>query len=178
MNMSLTWKTRKTQLRFGAIALVIALLFSTPTPAFAGPAFIPHPAHLWVLSTGRCLTVNSFSSSIWDKMYTSNCALGWQEQLWDVDPVGDGTYTVRSRYNQQCLDVYAYRQEDGAAVVTWQCLPGATNQHWWLEPNNFGNYNLRAVHSGKCLNAYSSLPWVVQWRCAGPYTSQAWGMIG
>jgi Ricin-type beta-trefoil lectin domain-like len=157
----------------GVALFTMAVVIGTPTPASAAPFFIPHPARLSVKSSSRCLTVNTISSNIWDKMYTSNCVLNWAPQLWDIDPDGTGYYTIKSRSNRQCLDVFSYRQEDGAAVVTWPCIRGATNQHWSLEANNYGSYNLRAQHSEKCLIAYSGEPWVGQWRCAG-YSGQAW----
>ncbi|MCA1701911.1 MAG: RICIN domain-containing protein [Actinobacteria bacterium] len=164
---------RGARLLIGAILFVIPVVIGVATPASAASHFIPHPARLSVNSSGRCLTVNTISRNIWDKIYTSNCVLGWEPQLWDIDPDGTGYYTIRSRSNGQYLDVYSYRQEDGATVVTWPYIRGATNQHWSLENNNYGSYNLRAQHSGKCLNAYSSQPWVVQWHCAG-YSNQAW----
>jgi hypothetical protein len=164
----------------GATLVATAVMVGASAPAAsAGPAFIPHPAWLIVKSSSRCLTFNTVSSSIWDKLYTSNCVFqggAWTPQLWDVNPIGGGYYNIVSRSNGQCLDVYAYRQEDAAAVVTWPCI-GATNQQWTLEWTNSGGYNLRARHSGKCLLAYDGDPFVGQWGCAG-FTGQSWYVQG
>lgn len=150
----------------------MAVAIGAPAPASAAPAFMPHSASLSVKSSGRCLTVNTVSFNVLDRLYASTCVFRWTPQLWDIDPDGAGYNTIKSRSNGQCLDVYSYRQEDGATVVTWPCIRGATNRHWSLERNNYGNYNLRAQRSEKCLIDYSGQSWVGQWSCAG-YSSQA-----
>jgi hypothetical protein len=164
----------------GALLCILTGMAGVPALASAYPRYMPTRANL-INSDFECVTANSISFNIWDKIYKAKCiAAPWPEQIWDIHEVYDGLYinyyTIQSEFNGECLDVYAYRQEDGAAIVTWPCINGATNQRWSIEAHN-GTYILRAEHSGKCLTGYPGVPWIRQWPCPG-YTGQDWSIQG
>jgi len=78
-----------------------------------------------------------------------------RDWLWDnvggAMPIPGKYYMLRNKQSRQVIDVFSFRQENGADVVQW---PGFDNknQQWLLEDRGNGYYTLTAKHSGKALN--------------------------
>ena len=110
------------------------------------------------------------------------------EQLWHMEPTGDGYYTIRQFANNECLDVYAFNHAYGAKVTTWPCRNGYTNQQWRvsrfaegtgfsLKPR-FAEWDYAGGYpSGKCLDvtgySHANGAQVFQWECNGAI-NQKW----
>ncbi|BAZ08731.1 hypothetical protein NIES4071_05370 [Calothrix sp. NIES-4071] len=77
-----------------------------------------------------------------------------RDWLWDnigsPMPIAGKYYMLRNKQSRQVLDVFSFRQENGADVIQW---PGSDNenQQWLLEDMGNGYYTLTVKHSGKAL---------------------------
>ncbi len=76
---------------------------------------------------------------------------GSKAQLFNLRPVSGGYYEIVSAQGtNECLDVPAFSQEDGAPVQQWTCNGGA-NQQWIVADAGPDAIRLVAQHSGKVL---------------------------
>jgi hypothetical protein len=76
---------------------------------------------------------------------------GSKAQLFNLRPVPGGYYEIVSAQGtNECLDVPAFEQDDGAPVQQWTCNGGA-NQHWIVADAGPDAIRLVAQHSGKVL---------------------------
>jgi Ricin-type beta-trefoil lectin domain len=76
---------------------------------------------------------------------------GSKAQSFTLRAVAGGYYEfVSALGTNECLDVPAFLQEDGAGVQQWQCNGGA-NQHWIIADAAPDAIRLVAQHSGKVL---------------------------
>lgn len=87
--------------------------------------------------------------SLWE-----NIPQNLRDWLWDnigsPMPISGKYYMLRNKQSRQVIDVFSFRQENGADVVQW---PGFDNknQQWLLEDMGNGYYTLTVKHSGKAL---------------------------
>jgi hypothetical protein len=90
-----------------------------------------------------------------DHALWGNIPQSLRDWLWDnvggAMPIPGKYYMLRNKQSRQVIDVFSFRQENGADVVQW---PGFDNknQQWLLEDRGNGYYTLTAKHSGKALN--------------------------
>lgn len=64
--------------------------------------------------------------------------------------IEDGTYFIKAKHSEKCLDVYGGYQSNGARLIQWGCH-GGDNQRWIVETNSDGYSALMAKHSGQCM---------------------------
>jgi hypothetical protein len=126
----------------------------------------------------KCLDVAGASTENGSAVIQWQCH-GGDNQVWSIEPAGDGFSRLVSRNSGKCLDVSGASTDDGAPVLQWQCHSGA-NQQWRVEAIGAG-YRLMARHSGKCLDvpAWSTADGtlLVQWPCNGG-ANQTWLVYG
>jgi hypothetical protein len=77
-----------------------------------------------------------------------------RDWLWDnigsPMPIPGKYYMLRNKQSRQVIDVFSFKQENGADVVQWPSFDNE-NQQWLLEDMGNGYYTLTAKHSGKAL---------------------------
>ncbi|ANZ19938.1 RICIN domain-containing protein [Streptomyces noursei] len=123
-------------------------------PAGAPRAQIPTRARLVARHSGKVLDVdggaakndNGARIQQWDWV-------GWENQKWRIEPVGDSYYRLVAKHSGKVLDVSGGPGEtrNGARVHQWEWV-GGDNQKWRIEPVGDGYYRLVAKHSGKVLD--------------------------
>ena len=82
--------------------------------------------------------------------------LGFDNQQWMLEHLGDNVYTVTLKYSNKGLDVTGVRTNNGANIHQWDYV-GGENQKWKIQPVGDGYYRLIAVHSGKALSINRNL---------------------
>ena len=76
---------------------------------------------------------------------------GANNQRWQLQGAGDGSYFLKSQSSGKYLDVSGPSTADGANVHQWT-YTGAGNQRWLLQGAGDGYYFLKAQFSGKYLD--------------------------
>jgi hypothetical protein len=99
--------------------------------------------------SGKCLEVCNASLDECANVQQANCS-NCSNQLWKLEPVGDGYYKLIANHSGKCLTVANASLDDGANVQQAACTD-SENQVWKLETVGNGTYKLIAKHSGKCL---------------------------
>ena len=140
-------------------------------------AVAPHPEEFTIRdgvqivsrSAGTCMDVGGGSSENTAPVHAWPCLNPEtaQNQVWTLNPVGEGYFQISARHSGKCLDISDVSQADGAALQQYDCLgTGQTNQLFrevW-----HGNYvSYVAKHSGKCLDVPpgGATPQLLQWTC-------------
>jgi len=132
-----------------------------PAPAAAAPAIPPEPPRSALVispttsysvvgvASNKCLQyIAGAPEGARAEIRTCN---GSKAQLFNLRPVSGGYYEIVSvQGTNECLDVPAFLQDDGAGVQQWTCNGGA-NQHWIVADAGPGAIRLVAQHSGKVL---------------------------
>jgi hypothetical protein len=102
--------------------------------------------------------------------------MGFSNQKWILNHLGDNVYTITSQYSNNVLDVAGVSANNGATVHQWGNT-GGNNQKWKIQPVGDGYYRLLAVHSGKALSINRNLTTnganLLQWDYVGA-SSQKW----
>lgn len=78
--------------------------------------------------SGKCLDVSGLSSAPGANIQQWECN-GVSGQQWTKEPVGDGSYRLRSRLSGLCLDILGYSTSNGGDLIQWTCHDGE-NQRW------------------------------------------------
>ena len=76
---------------------------------------------------------------------------GGDNQLWELEPVGDNYFKITAKHSGKCLDVSGIGMDNGAYIHQWDYW-GGDNQKWKLEPVGDDCFKITAKHSGKCLD--------------------------
>ena len=101
----------------------------------------------------KCLVVQGPSDGSLAFLY--DC-LPYDDQLWQLEPTGDGDYWIRNKNSLKCLVVQG--DADGARAFQYTCLSDLKyiDQHWVKVPDLTGKgrgFQLRNSNSEKCLVA-------------------------
>jgi hypothetical protein len=90
-----------------------------------------------------------------DDSLWGNIPQSLRDWLWDnigsPMPISGKYYILRNKQSRQVIDVFSFRQENGANVVQWP-QNDFDNQRWLFEDMGNGYYTLTAKHSGKALS--------------------------
>ena len=94
-------------------------------------------------------------------------------------PVANGTYELRNKFSNLCMDVAASNTADGAAIQQWGC--NNTGAQSWIFTNiGSGQYTIKAQHSNKCMDvagvSTANDALIHQWTCVGG-ANQKWIVI-
>ena len=129
---------------------------STPT---AEPTVEPSPAllddgrvSLISVHSGKALEVEAASAEDGANIIQWTY-LGNDNQLWDIEHLGQGYYSIRAAHSGSSMDVYAWSTEDGGEIRQWSYL-GGENQQWQFIDEGNGNYGILSRHSGKALDVF------------------------
>jgi hypothetical protein len=79
---------------------------------------------------------------------------GQAPQQWDVNAVGDGSFTVINRNSGTCLDDFNLSTTPGARVDLWPCNGGAW-QHWLFQQQSNGTYAIVNQYANLCLDDFN-----------------------
>ena len=95
-----------------------------------------------------------FPGNMTDSAYITGCLNAGEKVEWGCSTTAptSGTFipnkqAIKSRQNNECIDVYQANKDDGIAVDTYGCH-GGDNQKWTYDAKR----RLVAKHSGKCLD--------------------------
>lgn len=134
------------------LATVAVVLGLAPAVASAAqPSVTELYFNARVAHSGKCLDVigGSHDSGVRTVQWPCRGPSGFN-QMWRLNPVGDGYYQLVAGHSGKCLDVVGGQVADGAHTQQWQCL-NQPNQHWRFEYADSGLYKIVARHSRKCL---------------------------
>ena len=86
--------------------------------------------------SGKCIEVGGFSTSAETPLQQWTCN-GTQNQLWQLNPKGQGWYEVRSlltanRANPMCMDVYQTNSANGTRIQQYNCGAYGYNAQQWM----------------------------------------------
>jgi len=142
-------------------------------------AVAPHPETFTIRdgvqivsrSAGACVDVGGGSSENTAPVHQWPCLNPEtaQNQVWTLNPVGEGYFQISARHSGKCLDVSNASQADGAGIQQYDCLGTGQWNQLFREVWN-GNYvSYVAKHSQKCLDVPGGggTPQLVQWTCNG-----------
>ncbi len=123
--------------------------------------------------SGLCLDVLEASSKDRAPIIQFPCH-GGNNQLFQIDDLGNGFHQIRAFHSDKCLDVLEASPSDRAALIQFSCHRG-TNQQFALRDVG-GYYSIVARHSGKCWDITSASPEarapLIQYSCHGGYNQQ------
>ena len=92
---------------------------------------------------------------------------GLAVQQFDVNAVGDGSYTLVNRNTGTCLDDYNLSTTPGAEVDLWRPCNGGSWQHWIFQQQANGTYVIVNQYANLCLDDYN-------WNTAPGATVDLW----
>lgn len=148
-------------------------VFPAPAQAAIGATY-----HQIVNDDDRCLAVTDAALNHAAPVGVQTCS-GASNELWDVQPVGNGYYFIKVRHTGMCLNVAYFGQADGSDVVQATCTD-STNEQWLPWDSGNGEFWLVARHSQKCLDRTGSD--TVQWTCHkkwwAPWQQWRWADTG
>ncbi|MFF4158871.1 RICIN domain-containing protein [Streptomyces sp. NPDC001678] len=167
-----------------ATAASVAALAGSVTTAHAdqvtpSAADAPTAVQLQVEHSGQCLTIAKGSLRNGANAMQAKCADDLDNQLFDLAPVGDGTFEVRAKHSGKCLEVEDSGTKAGANAQQWWCV-NAPQQRWRLVMVDFTKdlYEIRPTHTAdRCLDikggSLDENANAQQWYCNGT-TAQQW----
>lgn len=124
--------------------------------------------------SGLCLDVFEASSKDRAPIIQFPCH-GGNNQLFQLDDLGNGYHQVRAFHSDKCLDVLEAGASDRAALIQFSCHRG-TNQQFAFRNAGAGYYTIVARHSGKCWDITGASPEarapLIQYSCHGGYNQQ------
>jgi Ricin-type beta-trefoil lectin domain len=134
-------------------------------------------ARLVAQHSGKCLDVSNSGTTNGTNIQQWGCN-GTGAQLFRLDAVGSGVYSLVNTYSGKCVDVSGSSTVDGGNIQLWECN-GTNAQRFSLQALANGSYNLVNVNSGKCADVASSSTGdganVQQWSC-NTGTNQQWAV--
>ena len=74
-------------------------------------------------------------------------------QQFDVEALGDGTYSIRAAHSGKSLDVFQFNANDGADLRQWS-YTGDQNQRWRIDDTGGGLYSITSAFSNKVLDVW------------------------
>ncbi|OXM44567.1 RICIN domain-containing protein [Amycolatopsis alba] len=141
-------------------ALLLTVLGGWALPAQAQAA--PGSTYYQIVNRdNRCLAVSGAATHHAAPVGVQTCS-GASNELWDIQPIGDGYYFIKVRHTGMCLNVAYFGQADGSDIVQATCS-GTTNEQWLPRDSGDGEFWLVARHSQKCLDKTGDD--TTQWAC-------------
>jgi len=78
---------------------------------------------------------------------------GGTNQQFDVEALGDGSYSIRAAHSGKSLDVFQWNTNDGAELRQWT-YNGTQNQRWRIDDTGKGLYSITSAYSNKVLDVW------------------------
>lgn len=133
-------------------------------------AFGATRTHASFRQAGLCLDLAGHTTASGASPQLSGCkTTDTLNQEWALEPVASGTFRLRSKHSQKCLDLRGGALTDGT-VAEQQACTTANRQKWTLLPQTASTYKLQNVASGKCADFYGGA--LRTWTCSTSYPSQ------
>lgn len=92
------------------------------------------------------------------------------QQKFNLQPAGDGYYSIVATHSNKCLTVLDGGTGDGVPIRQWTCL-GQDHQKFKPVPAGNGAYSFVAKHSGRCMDVTDASTQagahLQQWGCGG-----------
>jgi glucosylceramidase len=104
---------------------------------------------------------------------------GADNQVWRLEPTGDGSFEIFSKDTDLLLDV-PWGSMDNSTPIQLYPAAGGDNERWSLISTGEGSFVILGKNSGKCLNVASGSvdngAGIVQYDCANA-ANQKWYLI-
>lgn len=121
--------------------------------------------------SGKCMDVHNAGkdNAEWIQQWDCLDPAVYQNQVFTLEPLGNGYYRLRARHSGRCLDVLQGKTSDGAPLQQWTC-GNQENQQWLPIATGEGWEALQARHSSKCMDvtgmSQNNGAAIQQWSCS------------